>query len=113
MVYSVYPALFDVHAVRWLAQAGIAVTPRQREIVTLLMYSWLFLCIPFAYAAKLLSHKPRLKWLAPLTIYVVGYGPLLCAVTFASYVKELRNEGAVWDKTVKRGRVRLGAATPI
>lgn len=111
MLYSVYPALFDVHVVHWLAQAGLVVTPRSREIITLLMYSWLFLCIPFAYAAKYLSDNPRLRWLAPLTIYFVGYGPFLCAVTFASYVKELRNEGAAWDKTVKRGRVRLGAAS--
>ncbi|MGH7619929.1 MAG: glycosyltransferase family 2 protein, partial [Gemmatimonadaceae bacterium] len=108
MIYSVYPPLFDVHAVRW----GVGVTPRLREILTLVMYSWLFLCIPFAYAAKYLSENPRLRWLAPLTIYFVGYGPFLCAVTFASYVKELRNEGAAWDKTVKRGRVTLGAATP-
>ena len=112
MIYSVFPALFDVHAVRWLAHAGVVVTPRHREMLTLLMYSWLFLCIPFAYLARLLSHTQRFRWLAPLTIYVVGYGPFLCAVTFASYVKELRNEGAAWDKTVKRGRVTLGAASP-
>jgi cellulose synthase/poly-beta-1,6-N-acetylglucosamine synthase-like glycosyltransferase len=112
MVYSVYPPLFDVYAVRWLAEAGLTVTARAREVITLVMYSWLFLCIPFAYAAKYLSETSRFRWLAPLMIYLVGYGPFLCAVTFASYVKELRNERAVWDKTVKRGRVTLGAASP-
>lgn len=112
MIYSIYPALYDTHAVRWLANVGFAMTPEHRHWVALLMYSWIFLCIPFAYLAKMAAKSEHFRWIAPVLIYVVGYGPFLCAVTFASYVKELRNEGAVWDKTVKRGRVTLGAASP-
>jgi cellulose synthase/poly-beta-1,6-N-acetylglucosamine synthase-like glycosyltransferase len=112
MLYSVYPALYEVHLVGLLQQAGVVFTARHRALFTLMMYSWLFLCIPFAYLAKVWSETPRLKWLAPLTIYLIGYGPFLCAVTFGSYVKELRNVSATWDKTVKSGRVVLGAARP-
>jgi len=35
----------------------------------------------------------------------VGYGSLLCACTFASYVKELRGAEMTWDKTEKTGKV--------
>jgi hypothetical protein len=38
-------------------------------------------------------------------MYLVGYGPLLCAVTVDAYVKELTKAEAKWDKTEKIGRV--------
>ena len=34
-----------------------------------------------------------------------GYGAFLCAVTFASYVKELRGADMKWDKTEKTGKI--------
>jgi hypothetical protein len=37
----------------------------------------------------------------------VGYGSLLCACTFASYVKELRKADMTWDKTEKTGKVTI------
>ena len=40
-----------------------------------------------------------------IPLFLVGYGPLLCAITFASYVAELRGAAAVWDKTEKTGKV--------
>ncbi|OWY60442.1 hypothetical protein B7486_69170 [cyanobacterium TDX16] len=38
-------------------------------------------------------------------LYVCGFGPLLCAITFTAYVKELRGAEQVWDKTEKTGKV--------
>lgn len=35
----------------------------------------------------------------------MGYGPILCAITLDSYVKEARGAAMVWDKTEKTGRV--------
>jgi hypothetical protein len=40
-------------------------------------------------------------------VYVVGYGQLLCACTFASYIKELRRAEMTWDKTEKTGQVTI------
>jgi hypothetical protein len=40
-------------------------------------------------------------------IYIAGYGPLLCACTFASYIKELRHAEMKWDKTEKTGKVAM------
>ena len=45
------------------------------------------------------------KLLAPTLTYLVGYGPLLRAITFGSYIKEFRGTAQVWDKTEKVGRV--------
>jgi hypothetical protein len=104
MAYTIYPPLYDIDAVLALRGLGIVVTPGAHELLTLFMYSWLFLCIPIAYIAKLWSDTPRFRWLAPVMIYIGGYGPLLCAVTLVSYVKEVFNVDAVWDKTVKLGR---------
>jgi hypothetical protein len=33
---------------------------------------------------------------------LVGYGPLLCAITAAAYVKELLGKEMVWEKTENR-----------
>ena len=43
--------------------------------------------------------------LAPPLLYVVGYGPLLCAITAAAYVAELRRAEMAWEKTEKTGAV--------
>ena len=39
------------------------------------------------------------------TAYLVGFGPILCAITLDAYVKEFAAGDAVWDKTEKTGRV--------
>jgi hypothetical protein len=56
-----------------------------------------------------LARKVESTWigpvLAPVLIYLVGYGSLLCAITFDSYIKEWRHADAAWQKTEKTGRV--------
>ena len=48
---------------------------------------------------------PSAGWLARPLLYVVGYGPLLCAITAAAYLAELRRADLVWEKTEKTGTV--------
>jgi cellulose synthase/poly-beta-1,6-N-acetylglucosamine synthase-like glycosyltransferase len=73
--------------------------------ITLAIYIW----IPFSMVGAWLARKVEKTWigpfLSPLLIYLVGYGSLLCAITFDSYIKELRHAEAKWDKTEKTGRV--------
>ena len=57
--------------------------------------------IPFDLA---LSQEAQ-HLVAPLLLYLVGYGPMLCAITVASYIKEWRHADASWIKTEKVGRV--------
>lgn len=67
-------------------------------------YCWVSLCMPVAYLGKKVE-KTRIKLLSPFFVYLGGYGPLLCAVTFTSYIYEARGAEMKWDKTEKTGKV--------
>jgi hypothetical protein len=56
-----------------------------------------------------LARSGRLPWLVAPLVYVVGFGPMLCAITAGAYVQELRGAELRWDKTEKVGRI--GAVT--
>jgi cellulose synthase/poly-beta-1,6-N-acetylglucosamine synthase-like glycosyltransferase len=75
------------------------------EIWTLFVYAWITLAMLGAWIAKLVEKTWIGGFLSPVLIYLVGYGPLLCAITIDSYVKEARHADAKWDKTEKIGRV--------
>ena len=62
-----------------------------------------------AYLGKLAEGRWAGRITGPLFVYLGGYGPLLCAITFAAYLKELRHAEAHWEKTEKTGR----AVTPV
>ena len=47
------------------------------------------------------------KWLRNTMIVIVGYGPLLCAVSLAAIIGQWRSADLKWDKTVKSGRAKL------
>jgi cellulose synthase/poly-beta-1,6-N-acetylglucosamine synthase-like glycosyltransferase len=72
---------------------------------TLFVYCWISLSMLGAWLARAVEATWIGKLLTPLLIYLVGYGPLLCAVTVDSYIKEARHVEAKWDKTEKTGRV--------
>ncbi|HEY5231885.1 MAG TPA: glycosyltransferase [Galbitalea sp.] len=88
------PSLFGWH----LTTAGLF-------DITVAIYIW----IPFSMVGAWLAREVEPTWigrfLSPLLIYLVGYGSLLCAITFDSYFKELFHAEAKWDKTEKTGRV--------
>jgi cellulose synthase/poly-beta-1,6-N-acetylglucosamine synthase-like glycosyltransferase len=88
------PSLFGVH----LNDTGLF-------DLTLSIYIW----IPFSMVGALIAREVETtrvgRFVAPLIIYLVGYGSLLCAITFDSYIKEIRHAEAKWDKTEKTGRV--------
>ncbi|MDX1741916.1 MAG: hypothetical protein R3178_11505, partial [Rhodothermales bacterium] len=74
--------------------------------IALFMYIWLTLSMILAWVNKLIEKTPAGR-ITPLLTYLVGYGPLLCAVTFASYVYEARGAEMKWDKTIKTGKVNV------
>lgn len=84
---------------------GLELTTFGADSITLALYAWLTLCMPAAWLAKRVESTAFGKVLAPALIYLVGYGPLLCAITFDSYIKEFRGAAQVWDKTEKLGKV--------
>jgi predicted membrane-bound dolichyl-phosphate-mannose-protein mannosyltransferase len=84
----------DLHVSHVLARATILVA-----------YIWVAGCMLIAYGAKRVENTRIGRVLTPALIYIGGFGPLLCAVTLTSYIKELRGAEMKWDKTIKTGKI--------
>jgi cellulose synthase/poly-beta-1,6-N-acetylglucosamine synthase-like glycosyltransferase len=89
----------------WLELVGIDVTQETRTVLLYVLYAWPLVAMMLAWLLKLLDGVVRWRWVTSLLLYVVGFGPLLCAVTLDAYIKEARGAAATWDKTEKTGRV--------
>lgn len=102
MVTAFFPALVEQ---RIPALFETRFTESGLFIFTLCIYIWIPFSMVGAWAARRVEKTRIGKVVAPLLLYLVGYGSLLCAITFDSYIKELRHAEAKWDKTEKTGRV--------
>lgn len=102
IVYSLYPPIF-APLLAFIPGADTIVGTSLRVFI----YAWIGLGMAVSWGAKELEVRGGKlgKWLAPYVLQVGGYGPFLCAVTFASYIKELLGAEMKWDKTVKTGKV--------
>ena len=84
---------------------GVTMTVAWVHGVVLFTYVWLAACMGVAYLGKA-AERWRLGWItSPFFVYLGGYGPLLCAITAAAYLKELQHAEARWEKTEKTGKV--------
>jgi hypothetical protein len=86
---------------------GVGWSTTTRSYLALAAYLWVSLSIVFAWAVYRLDKAHDLGWFGGVLIFLVGYGPLLCAVTVAAYVAEARGAATTWDKTEKTGTVGL------
>jgi cellulose synthase/poly-beta-1,6-N-acetylglucosamine synthase-like glycosyltransferase len=73
--------------------------------IELFTYIWLAACMGVAFLGKVTESRRFGRFLSPLFVYIGGYGPLLCAITTAAYVKEFRGAEQKWDKTEKSGKM--------
>jgi cellulose synthase/poly-beta-1,6-N-acetylglucosamine synthase-like glycosyltransferase len=92
--------------------ADIGLRGGQPLVTYLLLFAdiWLTASILCAYLLKRLDDSGHVGWLVRPLFYVIGYGPLLCAITVGGYVAEMRGAERRWEKTEKVGRVgELGA----
>ncbi len=107
ILYALYPPLFEETFAGWLRDAGIDPADGLSTAILLFAYVWLSASMLAAWLLKLLDSvlPRRLRGLLAPGIYIVGYGPLLCAITAAAYVKEARGAEMRWDKTEKVGAV--------
>jgi cellulose synthase/poly-beta-1,6-N-acetylglucosamine synthase-like glycosyltransferase len=85
--------------------AGFTTTSGWVHGIELFTYIWLAACMGVAFLGKVAEPRRFGKFLSPLFVYIGGYGPLLCAITTAAYVKEFRGADQTWDKTEKTGKV--------
>ena len=84
---------------------GLGWSAGVRRGLELAAYLWVALSMVMAWLVYRLDRTRRLRFLLAPLMVIVGYGPLLCSITFAAYVAELRGTKSTWDKTVKTGRV--------
>ncbi|MFF1573400.1 glycosyltransferase [Leifsonia sp. NPDC058292] len=102
MIVALFPALL----LEWLPQAfGVTLSERTLFVITLCIYVWIPFSMAVAWLARAVEPTWAGRWLTPALIYLAGYGSLLCAITFDSYLKELAGAESKWDKTEKVGRV--------
>ncbi len=104
ILYTVFPKLFRELIFAVLSVARLD-SPLGVRSVIFLAYVWVAGCMAVAYLGKVFEARGLSRALSRLMVYVGGYGPLLCAVTFASYGYEMRGAEMKWDKTEKTGKV--------
>jgi cellulose synthase/poly-beta-1,6-N-acetylglucosamine synthase-like glycosyltransferase len=109
MAAAIAPAPLRFLTYHLLDYAGASAVRGYGSEVELFTYVWLAASMGVAYLGKLAETRFGGRFTSPLLIYIAGFGPLLCAVTFAAYVKELRRADASWDKTEKTGKVAISA----
>lgn len=100
IIFSLVPALAErlVELTKLDPEGWVSVTG------VLILYSWNSLSMLVAWSAKEIEKKGWQRTSSALLL-IAGYGPFLCAVTFASYIKEWQGAARTWDKTVKTGKV--------
>jgi PAS domain S-box-containing protein len=105
MIAAVAPVPLRFVVYHVLGFLGASVARGYGTAVELFTYVWLAASMGVAYLAKLAEPRPGGRVIAPVLIYLAGYGSLLCAVMCAAYVKELAGADTSWDKTEKTGKV--------
>lgn len=73
----------------------------------LFTYAWISLCMLAAWGVYELEKLGIPQWLRDALLVLVGYGPLLSAISVAAMVAEWKKTDRRWDKTMKTGRVRI------
>jgi cellulose synthase/poly-beta-1,6-N-acetylglucosamine synthase-like glycosyltransferase len=114
-----FPGLINLCIVAWVlgpapmhalvadicVATGLGWSPHTRSLLALSAYAWVAACMVAAWLVYRVDRTGLARPLVPFLLFVVGYGPLLCAITFAAYVAQARGTAATWDKTIKTGKV--------
>ncbi len=91
---------------------GSAAWPRSgswswRDSAILVVLGWSAISTFLAWVVYRLEKAGCPKAVRNVLLVLVGYGPLLCAISLAAIVAQLRNADLKWDKTIKSGKARL------
>lgn len=84
---------------------GLGWNPHVWRYLALAAYLWVSVCMIAAWLVYRLDKAGKLRRLNGLLVFLTGYGPLLCAITFAAYVAQARGAATTWDKTEKTGKI--------
>jgi cellulose synthase/poly-beta-1,6-N-acetylglucosamine synthase-like glycosyltransferase len=108
MVAVIAPRPMRSLLVHVLSSVGIGWNDTTKSYLALAAYIWVAVSMVAAWLIYRLDKTKRVGWLVAPLVYLVGYGPLLCAITFSAYIAEARGAAATWDKTEKTGKVSAG-----
>ncbi|CAN5456441.1 hypothetical protein BH10PSE19_BH10PSE19_05610 [soil metagenome] len=76
-----------------------------RNFFVLFIDGWVALCMFFAWGIYRLDRAGVSQKITNILLLIVGYGPVLCAISLASFIAEISNTALKWDKTEKSGKV--------
>ena len=105
IAYALWPPIVDDGVAGLLEDAGVTTQGALRDTVLLFAYVWLSASMLAAWLVRRLERVRGLARLAPALVYVVGYGPLLCAIAAAAWGKQIGRTEMVWEKTEKTGAI--------
>jgi cellulose synthase/poly-beta-1,6-N-acetylglucosamine synthase-like glycosyltransferase len=94
-------------ALALFSEAGLRLTSWWVRGAILFIYLWQAGSMAVAWLAKFAEPRPLGRVVSRVLVYLAGYGSLMCAVTLAAFVSEVRGAEARWDKTEKTGRVTV------
>jgi cellulose synthase/poly-beta-1,6-N-acetylglucosamine synthase-like glycosyltransferase len=109
MLAAIWPPALRFVIYHALALIGLTTLRHHGAVLELFTYAWLSGAMLVAYLGKVAETRRFGRFLGPLLIYIGGYGALLCAVTFASYLLEARGADRTWEKTEKTGKAAVQA----
>jgi cellulose synthase/poly-beta-1,6-N-acetylglucosamine synthase-like glycosyltransferase len=102
---GLFGPILAAHFSAQMTDVGLAGEGLAPQLILLAADLWLTFAMVAAYGVKKLEEWGRVPWaIAPL-VYIVGYGPLLCTITVAAFIQEMRGAEMRWDKTEKTGAV--------
>jgi len=104
--YTCFPRLFRDILHQLFAVTHLSLQAHKGWIIVFI-YAWLSVSMAVAYLAKAIEPHRFGRFISAFLVYIVGYGALLCACTFASYVKEMQGAEMKWDKTEKTGKMAI------
>lgn len=87
----------------WMSAGGFS----WRDIPIQIILGWTGISTLAAWLVYRIDKAGAPKWLRNIFLLLIGYGPLMCAVSFAAMIAELRKSDVKWDKTIKSGKVRI------
>jgi cellulose synthase/poly-beta-1,6-N-acetylglucosamine synthase-like glycosyltransferase len=94
-------------AIHWPAPGGWPLGEIGGEIGAVVILGWSALSTLAAWGVYRLDKAGAPKWLRNILLVLVGYGPLLCAISLGAIIGQLRSADLKWDKTIKSGKARL------
>jgi cellulose synthase/poly-beta-1,6-N-acetylglucosamine synthase-like glycosyltransferase len=106
IVAACFPALFALASDGAEAVTNVHLSSGGVDRLMLASYVWVSACMVGGWLVKRVDELGAHR-LARALVYLVGFGPILCAVTFTAYVHEARHREQRWEKTEKVGNVTV------